>query len=173
MTNLDYDIETRILTGEIVWPTTYFQSKTWEYEIEFDLCFEKIINGSIDKYNDKGELFDCYPLCDPALSDQDFKLKIETTEQSLLTKRKFSRSDFKILSLDKTSSTLFKLVFLFHQNLNIDLPFRQTSSRDRTSKLFQNLTKIFNQNHTKMIKDKNCEDLDDGYHSSNGDLELN
>ena len=81
MTNLDYDIETRILTGEIVWPTTYFRSKTWEYEIEFDLCFEKIINGSIDKYNEEGELFDCYPLCDPALPDQDFKLKVVFNEK--------------------------------------------------------------------------------------------
>jgi len=88
MTNLQYDIETRILTGEIVWPTTYFGSKTWEYEIEFDLCFEKIINGSIDKYNESGELFDCYPLCDPSFPDQDFKLKIETIEPVPLTKRK-------------------------------------------------------------------------------------
>ena len=106
MTNLDYDIETRILTGEIVWPTTYFRSKTWEYEIEFDLCFEKIINGSIDKYNEEGELFDCYPLCDPALPDQDFKLKVETKERSLLTKRQSVFNEKFFNEIDETQDYL-------------------------------------------------------------------
>ena len=109
MTNLDYDIETRILRGEIVWPTTYFRSKTWEYEIEFDICFKKIINGSIDKYNEEGELFDCYPLCDPALPDQDFKLKVETTEQSLLTKKKSGFNEKFFNEIDETQDYLFAL----------------------------------------------------------------
>ena len=126
MTNLDYDIETRILTGEIVWPTTYFRSKTWEYEIEFDLCFEKIINGSIDKYNEVGELFDCYPLCDPALPDQDFKLKDETTEQSLLTKRQPFFNEKFFNEIDETQDYLLALnnaskqSKLFGLKLNID-----------------------------------------------------
>ena len=81
--------------------------------------------------------------------------------------------DLKFLSLDKNSSSLFKLISPFHQNLKTDLPFRETSSKARTSQLFKNLTNIFNQNHLKMIKDKNCEDSDDGYNSSNGDLDLN
>ena len=81
--------------------------------------------------------------------------------------------DFKILSFDQNQSTLFKLISPFHQKLKTDSPFRETSSRTRTRQLFKNLTNIFNQNHMKMIKDKNCEDSDDGYHSSNGDLDLN
>ena len=125
MRNLDYDIETRILTGEIVWPTTYFRSKTWEYEIEFDLCFEKIINGSIDKYNEGGELFDCYPLCDPALPDQDFKL-VETREQSLLTKRQSGFNEKFFNEIDETQDPLLALnnaskkSKLFGLKLNID-----------------------------------------------------
>ena len=81
--------------------------------------------------------------------------------------------DFQILSFDRNSSTLFKLISPFHQNLKTDLPFRKTSPRARTSQLFKNLTNIFNQHNMKMIKDKHCEDSDDGYHSSNGDLDLN
>ena len=65
--------------------------------------------------------------------------------------------DFKILSFDENSLTLFKLISPFHQNLKT-VSFRETSSRARTSQLFKNLTNIFNQNHMKMIKDKNCED---------------
>ena len=81
--------------------------------------------------------------------------------------------DLNFFSFDKNPSTLFKLISPFHQNLKTDLPFRETSSRARTSQLFKNLTNIFNQNHMKMIKDKNFEDSDDGYNSSNGDLDLN
>ena len=84
-----------------------------------------------------------------------------------------SVNPFDLISFDKHPSTLFKLISPFHQNLKIDLPFRETSSRARTSQLFKNLTNIFNQNHLKMIKDKNCEDSDDGYNSSNGDIDLN
>ena len=75
MTNLNFDIQSRTLTGEIEWPALYFGTKTWEYEMEFDPSFKKIINGSIDQYDESGELHDCYPLCDPELPDQDFKLK--------------------------------------------------------------------------------------------------
>ena len=92
MKNLQYDAEKRILTGEIEWPKIYFGTKTWVYEIEFDSSFEKIINGSIDQYNNSGELFDCYRLCDPKIPDQDFKLKTDAMETALSRTKKCNHS---------------------------------------------------------------------------------
>ena len=74
MKNLKYESEKRLLTGLVHWPKIYFGSKIWEYEIEFDADFEKIIGGSIYHYDENGDYFDCYPLCDPDLPNQHFKL---------------------------------------------------------------------------------------------------
>ena len=74
MKNLKYDADKRLLRGTIEWPLTYFGTKTWEYELKFDLEFQNLIDGFIDQYDDDGDLYDCYPLCDPDLPNQNFNL---------------------------------------------------------------------------------------------------
>ena len=75
MTNIKYEENNRFLTGFIEWPKIYFGSKKWEYEMEFDAEFRNLINGSIYQYDENGDYLDCYPLCDPELPDENFKLQ--------------------------------------------------------------------------------------------------
>ena len=80
MKKLAYNQEKRTLKAVVEWPKNYFGTKTWEYEVEFDPDFKNLIDGSIDQYDDNGDLFDCYPLCDPDIPDQNFKLNIENPD---------------------------------------------------------------------------------------------
>ena len=128
MTNLQYDAEKRILTGEIEWPKLYFGTKTWEYEIEFDSSFEKIINGSIDQYNNSGELFDCYRLCDPKIPHQDFKLKTDAMETALSRKKKCN------LSVSNASNE--KLFHQVHETHDSSLAISKINNATKQAKQF-------------------------------------
>ena len=77
MTNITYKDNNRFLTGFIEWPKVYFGSKKWEYEIEFDAQFKNLISGTIYQYDENDDYLDCYPLCDPDLPDENFKLQID------------------------------------------------------------------------------------------------
>ena len=78
MTNIKYEDNNRFLTGFIEWPKIYLGSKKWEYEMEFDAEFRNLINGTIYQYDKNGDYLDCYPLCDPELPDENFKLQNDT-----------------------------------------------------------------------------------------------
>ena len=77
MTNITYEENNRFLTGFIQWPKSYFGSKKWEYEMEFDVEFKNLVSGTIYQYDENDDYFDCYPLCDPDLPDENFKLQID------------------------------------------------------------------------------------------------
>ena len=77
MSNINYDEEKRVLSGFIEWPKIYSGAKTWEYEMIFDAEFGKIVNGSIYQYEENGDYFDCYPLCDEKLPNEHFMLKTD------------------------------------------------------------------------------------------------
>lgn len=79
MSNITYDEKNRVLSGLIEWPKVYSGTKKWKYEMVFDARLEKIENGWIFQLDENDDFFDCYPLCDPELPDEHFKLKTYKT----------------------------------------------------------------------------------------------
>ena len=45
--------------------------------MEFDAVFKNVISGTIYQYDEDDHYIDCYPLCDPDLPDENFKLQID------------------------------------------------------------------------------------------------